>query len=142
GSKLLWFLNTSLKSAPQYSKFLPGAAPAEAAPQLYRSAAAQRSATNGAPGAPPRAASAGQNAATLIGLNAEQAKQRGILFVGNPDTVYRQIMEFYDQVGGFGHLVMVGRSGFMTHPEAEKGIKLFSKEVLPRLREIAPVTVE
>jgi hypothetical protein len=29
----------------------------------------------------------------------------------------------------------------MTHPEAEKGIKLFSKEVLPRLREIAPITV-
>ena len=91
---------------------------------------------------PPPAASAGQNAATLIGLNAEQAKARGILFVGNPDTVYRQIMDFYDEVGGFGHLVMVGRSGFMTHPEAEKGIKLFAKEVLPRLREIAPVTVE
>jgi hypothetical protein len=36
---------------------------------------------------------------------------------------------------------MVGRSGFLTHAEAEKGIKLFSKEVLPRLREIAPVPV-
>ncbi len=36
GSKLLWFLNTSLKSAPQYSKFLPGAAPPAAAPGLYR----------------------------------------------------------------------------------------------------------
>jgi hypothetical protein len=50
-------------------------------------------------------------------------------------------MDFYDRVGGFGHLVMIGRSGFMTHAEAEKGIKLFAKEVLPRLREIAPVTV-
>ena len=29
---------------------------------------------------------------------------QGILFAGNPDTVYRQVMEFYDQVGGFGHL--------------------------------------
>ena len=38
GSKLLWFLNTSLKSAPQYSKFLPGAAPPEFAPQVYRTA--------------------------------------------------------------------------------------------------------
>jgi len=61
--------------------------------------------------------------------------------LGNPDTVYRQIMDFYDQVGGFGHLDLVGRTGFMTHVEAEKGIKLFSKEVMPRLREIAPVTV-
>src|SRR5437870_6262683 len=71
-------------------------------------------------------ASASQNAATLIGMTAEQAMERGILFVGNPDTVYRQIMDFYDKVGGFGHLVLVGRTGFMTHAEAEKGIKLFS----------------
>ena len=51
-------------------------------------------------------------------------------------------MEFYDQVGGFGHLAMVGRSGPMTHAESETGIKLFSKEVLPRLRAIKPVEVE
>ena len=29
GSKLLWFVNTSMKSAPQYAKFLPGQTPAE-----------------------------------------------------------------------------------------------------------------
>jgi len=67
--------------------------------------------------------------------------KRGILFAGSPDTVYRQIMDLYEDVGGFGHLVMVGRSGYMTHAEAERGIKLFAKEVLPRLRAIAPVTV-
>jgi hypothetical protein len=36
GEKLLWFLNTSLKSAPQHSRFMPGTAPPEAAPQVYR----------------------------------------------------------------------------------------------------------
>ena len=66
----------------------------------------------------------------------------GILFAGNPDSVYKQVMEFYDKVGGFGHLSLVGRSGFMTHAESEKGIKLFSKEVLPRLREIKPVPAD
>ena len=66
---------------------------------------------------------------------------RGLLFAGSPGTVYQQIMDFYDKVGGFGHLVMIGRSGFMTHAEAEKSIKLFGQEVLPRLREITPVTV-
>ncbi len=137
GSKLLWFLNTSLKSAPQYAKFLPGATPPPAAPQVYRSAPRPSAPAN----PQQRIASASQNAATLIGMTAEQAMARGILFVGDPDTVYKQIMDFYDEVGGFGHLVMVGRTGFMTHAEAEKGIKLFSKEVLPRLREIAPVTV-
>jgi hypothetical protein len=45
-------------------------------------------------------------------------------------------MEFYDKVGGFEHLILMGRSGFMTHDEAEKGIKLFAREVLPRLKEV------
>jgi alkanesulfonate monooxygenase SsuD/methylene tetrahydromethanopterin reductase-like flavin-dependent oxidoreductase (luciferase family) len=148
GSKLLWFLNTSLKSAPQYAKFLPGAVPPQFAPQVYRTAP-QPAAQPGAPGgndaapaaAEPPATSATQNVGRLIGINAEQAMARGLLFAGNPDTVYQQIMEFYDKVGGFGHLVMIGRSGFMTHAEANTGITLFAKEVLPRLREIAPFTV-
>jgi hypothetical protein len=66
---------------------------------------------------------------------------QGILFAGGPDSVYRQITEFYDKVGGFNHIVLVGRSGYMTHDESVKGIKLFSKEVLPRLQEIKPVEV-
>ena len=33
----------------------------------------------------------------------------------------------------FGHLIFIGRSGFMSHREAEKGIRLMAKEVLPRL---------
>jgi alkanesulfonate monooxygenase SsuD/methylene tetrahydromethanopterin reductase-like flavin-dependent oxidoreductase (luciferase family) len=133
GSKLLWFLNTSLKSAPQYAKFLPGTVPPQFAPQVYRTA------PRPTPQAP--VASAGQNAATLIGINAEQAMARGLLFAGDPDTVYQQIMAFYNKVGGFGHLVMIGRSGFMTHAEAEQGIKRFAREVLPRLQEVAPVSV-
>jgi alkanesulfonate monooxygenase SsuD/methylene tetrahydromethanopterin reductase-like flavin-dependent oxidoreductase (luciferase family) len=119
GSKLLWFLNTSLKSAPQYSKFLPGQTLPQHAPQLYRSA--------GGPARP---------AAALVGINAEQAIARGLMFAGNPDTVYRQIMDFQAKAGRFEHLVLASRSGFMTHAEAEKGLNLFAKEVLPRLREV------
>jgi alkanesulfonate monooxygenase SsuD/methylene tetrahydromethanopterin reductase-like flavin-dependent oxidoreductase (luciferase family) len=145
GSKLLWFLNTSLKSAPQYGRFLPGTMPPAFAPQVYRTTPKPATDANGAAGTKsatgPAVASAGQNAATLIGMTAAQAMEAGILFAGSPDTVYQQILEFSDKVGPFGHLVMVGRSGFMTHAETEKGIKLFSKEVLPRLKEIAPVTV-
>lgn len=145
GSKLMWFLNTSLKSAPQYARFLPGTVLPQSAPQVYRTAPKPGSGTNGPAAAHGTAAgpvaSASQNAATLMNMTAEQGMQAGILFAGSPDTVYRQVMEFRDKVGPFGHLVMVGRSGFMTHAEAEKGIKLFAKEVLPRLKEIAPVTV-
>jgi alkanesulfonate monooxygenase SsuD/methylene tetrahydromethanopterin reductase-like flavin-dependent oxidoreductase (luciferase family) len=140
GAKLLWFLNTSLKVAPQFSKFLPGAMPPRFAPQVYRT----RSGTDPAPApADDRGvAPAGANAARLTSINAEQAMAQGILFAGNPDSVYRQIMEFYDKVGGFGHLSLVGRTGFMTHAESEKSIRLFAAEVLPRLREIKPVTAE
>ena len=58
---------------------------------------------------------------------------QGILFAGNPDTVYRQIMEFQRKAGAFGNLNIIGRSGFLTHREAVEGIKMFAREVLPRL---------
>jgi alkanesulfonate monooxygenase SsuD/methylene tetrahydromethanopterin reductase-like flavin-dependent oxidoreductase (luciferase family) len=144
GGKLLWFLNTSLKSAPQHSRFMPGTAPPEMAPQIYRDTPrpnggngdTKPNLTNAEKGVTP---SAQQNARRLMSLGVEEAMAMGILFVGNPDSVYRQIVEFSDKVGGFNHLSMIGRSGFMTHRESEKGIRLFAKEVLPRLKEIKPV---
>lgn len=140
GSKLLWFLNTSLKSAPQYNKLLPGAAPPQAAPGLYRTkprADAGLALKDAEKGVTP----ASQNAQKLMALTAAEAMQQGILFAGTPDSVHRQIMEFYDKVGGFGHLCLIGRSGYMTHAESKHGIRLFAQEVLPRLREVAPVEV-
>jgi len=124
GGKLLWFLNTALRSAPQYSKFLPGAVPAELAPALYT--------TKPRPGVP----AAARPAAGLIGITAEQAMAKGLMFAGNPDSVYRQIREYRERVGPFEHLVLASRSGFMTHGEATKGLRLFAREVLPRLREL------
>jgi alkanesulfonate monooxygenase SsuD/methylene tetrahydromethanopterin reductase-like flavin-dependent oxidoreductase (luciferase family) len=124
GSKLLWFLNTALRSAPQYGKFLPGAVPAALAPALYT--------TKPRPGVP----AAARPAAGLIGITAEQATAKGLMFAGNPDSVYRQIREYRERVGPFEHLVLASRSGFMTHGEATKGLKRFASEVLPRLREL------
>ena len=119
GSKLLWFLNTSLKQAPQFSKFLPGRMPPEMAPRAWRSG----------PGAAARPADA------LVNMTAEQAIAQKLMFAGRPETVYRQIMDCYRELGGFGHLIFIGRSGFLTHAEAEKSLRLFGTEVLPRLNE-------
>ena len=47
-------------------------------------------------------------------------------------------MDIYEKVGGFGHLIFIGRSGFLDHQEAEKGIRLMAKEVLPRLPAATP----
>jgi hypothetical protein len=65
----------------------------------------------------------------------EEAIAQGTLFVGNPDTVCRQILDFHNKVGGFEHLILMGRSGFMTHEQTETSIRLFAREVLPRLGE-------
>ena len=140
GSKLLWFLNTSLKSAPQHSRLLPGTVPPERATANYRTR--PRAAAPNLVDAEKGIATASENARRLMSIDANEAKAMGILFAGNPDSVHRQIMEFYDTVGGFGHLSIVGRSGFMTHAESEKGIRLFAREVLPRLKEIKPVIAE
>src|SRR5262249_22070029 len=50
-------------------------------------------------------------------------------------TVFRQIIDFQRKAGPFGNLNIIGRSGFLTHAEAVKGIKMFAREVLPRLDE-------
>jgi len=98
------------------SKFLPGRNPPHLAPGIWR---------------PPQLAAAVRRQPDRI--TAEQAIERGILVAGNPDTVYRQIMDIYEKVGGFAHFIFIGRSGFLTHEEANKGIRLMAKEVLPRL---------
>ena len=125
-ARLLWFLNTSLKQSPQMSKLLPGRMPPEVAAQNYRTAPR--------PGCPGRM----RPGQSLIGITAEQAIARGILCAGNPDTVYRQIMDIYDKVGGFANFIFIGRSGFLDHQEAEKGIRLMAKEVIPRLPAATP----
>lgn len=128
GRKIMWFLNTSLKQSPQYGKFLPGVAPVEVAPMIYRSTPRPVALKPG------QVLPSNQNAANLATLTAEGAMQQGILFCGNPDSVAKQIQDFHDSVGGFGHLVMIGRSGFLTHAETEKSVRLFAKDVLPRLK--------
>ena len=134
GTKLLWFLNTSLRSAPQFGPFMPGVAPPEAAPGIYRTKPRPGASQSG------HVATAAANAAALMNINAEQAMARGILFAGSPDTVMQQVKAFYDTVGGFDHLSIIGRSGFMTHAEASRSLTLLGKEVLPRLAEIKTTT--
>ncbi|MBT6273434.1 MAG: LLM class flavin-dependent oxidoreductase [Chromatiales bacterium] len=57
----------------------------------------------------------------------------GIAFAGTPDMVYDQIAEFYEHVGGFGHLLMMGQGGYLNHEDTVENLTLFSQEVAPRL---------
>lgn len=62
----------------------------------------------------------GRPAAAFRNVTAKQAVQRGVAFAGNTDTVYRQVTDFYDKVGGFEPLILMGRRGSMTDEEVEK----------------------
>ncbi|HXM06932.1 MAG TPA: hypothetical protein VN936_05685, partial [Candidatus Acidoferrum sp.] len=62
--------------------------------------------------------------------------ERGIVFAGSPDSVYKQIAKHYGHVGGYGHLLMMGQAGFLEHDETVRGMTNFANEVYPRLKEL------
>ena len=68
----------------------------------------------------------------------EYLRERGVVIAGTPDSVFKQIKRYYDEVGGFDHFLMMMQAGFLDHQRTSENIKLFAKEVLPRIRELAP----
>jgi alkanesulfonate monooxygenase SsuD/methylene tetrahydromethanopterin reductase-like flavin-dependent oxidoreductase (luciferase family) len=70
-------------------------------------------------------------------IGVEDAVGAGLVFAGTPDDVWDQIKAFYDHVDGFGHLLMMGQGGHISHEDTVDNLTLFSKEVLPRLVDLA-----
>jgi alkanesulfonate monooxygenase SsuD/methylene tetrahydromethanopterin reductase-like flavin-dependent oxidoreductase (luciferase family) len=66
-------------------------------------------------------------------MTVADAIDAGLVFAGTPDDVFGQLHAFYDHVGGFGHLLMMGQGGLLDHDETVANLSLFSKEVLPRV---------
>ena len=67
--------------------------------------------------------------------------EAGVLFCGTPDQVYDQLIDFCEYCGGMGNLLMMGHAGFLSHEDTVDSLTIFSKEVLPRLKEYKqPVT--
>ena len=60
----------------------------------------------------------------------------GLMLAGTPDQVMAQFKKIYDYVGGFGHLLIMGQGGHITHEDTVDNLTMFSKEVLPRLAEL------
>ena len=70
-------------------------------------------------------------------MSVVDAIDAGLVFAGTPDDVFDQLRAFYDHVGGFGHLLMMGQGGLLDHDETVANLSLFSKEVLPRVADLA-----
>ncbi len=117
--KLLWYV-TANKVAPQYAN-PPGYVPVEANVHMLRGAEHPLSAFAKA-------------------ANVEAAIRAGLMFAGTPDQVFNQIKRHYEYVGGYGHLLNMGQAGFLEHEESVKGIRMFAREVYPRLKEMFPKT--
>lgn len=117
--KLLWYV-TANKVAPQFAN-PPGYVPVEANMAMLRGAEHPLSAFAKA-------------------ANVEAAIRSGFMFAGTPDQVYEQIKRHYEYVGGYGHLLNMGQAGFLEHEGSVKGIRMFAREVYPRLKETLPQT--
>jgi len=118
--KLLWYV-TSNKVAPQFAN-PPGYVPVAMNIQLARGA---------------------QNVVSAHGTKqgtVDGAIEAGTMFAGTPDVVFEQIKKHWNHVGGYGHLLIMGQAGFLEHDDTVHGIRMFAREVYPRLKELYPDT--
>ncbi len=69
----------------------------------------------------------------------DQLAEAGMYFLGDPDTVARQLKEFYEASGGFGTLLIVTGKDWATREKRARSMKLFMERVAPQLRDLEPV---
>jgi alkanesulfonate monooxygenase SsuD/methylene tetrahydromethanopterin reductase-like flavin-dependent oxidoreductase (luciferase family) len=60
----------------------------------------------------------------------------GILMSGTPDQVHDHVKAFFNHVGGFGHFVLMGQAGYLSHEDTVDSLRLFAAEIAPRLKEV------
>ncbi len=78
----------------------------------------------------------------VLNASVEQLMATDTVFAGTPDDVFAQIRDFNIRMGGFGHLLFFGQGGTLDHKDTVENIRLFAREVAPRIAELgAPETV-
>lgn len=111
--QLLWYMESN-KVPPEYSN-----------PPGYHSPAVSAQVMRG---------STGSGVPTQPKLNEQMAV--GNVFAGTPDQVFEQIKSIWEYSGGFGHMLIMGHAGFLSDGLALKSMRLYTKEVYPRLQEL------
>ena len=69
----------------------------------------------------------------------DQLAEAGVYFLGDPDTVARQLREFYEAAGGFGTLLIVVGKDWANREKRFRSIRLFMEYVAPQLLALVPV---
>lgn len=71
-------------------------------------------------------------------INFDYLADRGVYIVGDPDSVYQDVKDFYDESHGFGVMLIVAGKDIATHQQRARSMRMFMREVAPRLRELDP----
>jgi limonene 1,2-monooxygenase len=69
----------------------------------------------------------------------DQLAEAGFYCLGEPDSVARELREFYDASGGFGTLLIVTGKDWGTREKRARSMKLFMEQVAPKLRDLQPI---
>ena len=75
---------------------------------------------------------------TFADINFDYLVDTANLFIGGPETVAKRILEFYDQVGGFGTMMFHAGRPYATPDKLARSMELFMREVAPKLRHLDP----
>ncbi|MGI6875980.1 LLM class flavin-dependent oxidoreductase [Amycolatopsis sp. 3B14] len=116
--KLLWYLHSN-KVARQFA-YPPGYLP------YHVRAVGLRGPLTSTPGSP-----ASSPIPDVTAMSLAELIERGIVFAGSAATVAGQIERFYEHVGGFGHLLLMGQAGHLGHEDTVRGIANFAEGVAP-----------
>ena len=71
-------------------------------------------------------------------LTFEKLIDNGFFICGDPDTVYDGIKNVYDELGGFGMLLLITGKEWGTLEQRTRSMERFMAEVAPRLARLDP----
>ena len=69
----------------------------------------------------------------------DQLAEAGVYYLGDPDSVAKQLREFYEAAGGFGTLLIVTGKKWATREKVFRSLRLFMDHVAPKLRDLVPM---
>ena len=75
---------------------------------------------------------------TIQDVTFDYLVEAGRYFVGDPDTVYEAIRDFYFASGGFGVLMLLAAQGHTSRDNWERSMELLAEHVMPKLAELDP----
>lgn len=71
-------------------------------------------------------------------ISFDQLAEAGIYFLGDPDSVAKELRKFYDEAGGFGTLLIVAGKNWATREKVFRSMQLFADHVAPQLANLVP----